>query len=219
MVSLVILPIGLGLLGSIEPCSIGSSLIFIKYLEGKRAGVKLGQVSVFTLTRALFTGLLGLAAGMVGSTFLGFQKGAWIFLGVSYIVVGSLLVSGRPGLLNVSLGPSIVRRPSSSGPVAFGVLFGLNVPACAGPLLLALLSAAGASSAVGSTLAAAFTSLALFGFALSLPLLLAVLFDPTRRALDWLASLSRRSPLWAGIILMTLGLWSIALALLAPVEA
>ncbi len=38
--------IGLGFLGFIEPCSIGSSLIFIKYLEGKDVGGKLGQVTV-----------------------------------------------------------------------------------------------------------------------------------------------------------------------------
>ena len=33
--NLLILPTALGLFGFIEPCSIGSSLIFIKYLVGK----------------------------------------------------------------------------------------------------------------------------------------------------------------------------------------
>jgi hypothetical protein len=29
------LPLGLGLLGFIEPCSVGSSMLFIKHLEGR----------------------------------------------------------------------------------------------------------------------------------------------------------------------------------------
>jgi cytochrome c-type biogenesis protein len=33
--ALLIVPLGLGLLGFIEPCSIGATLIFVKFLEGK----------------------------------------------------------------------------------------------------------------------------------------------------------------------------------------
>ena len=72
--NLVLLPIGLGLFGFIEPCSIGSTLVFIKAMEGKSTVVKFGQVSVFALTRGLFIGLLGLLAATIGSAFLGFQK-------------------------------------------------------------------------------------------------------------------------------------------------
>ncbi|MBI2294154.1 MAG: hypothetical protein HYU73_28210, partial [Betaproteobacteria bacterium] len=42
----VLLPIGLGLFGFIEPCSIGSTLVFIKAMEGKAPAVKLWQVGV-----------------------------------------------------------------------------------------------------------------------------------------------------------------------------
>ncbi len=58
--NIVWLPLGLGLFGFIEPCSIGASLLFIKYLEGKDRRHKFFQVSVFTLVRALFMGALGL---------------------------------------------------------------------------------------------------------------------------------------------------------------
>ncbi len=34
-INLVLLPLALGLLGFIEPCSMGSNLLFIKYVEGK----------------------------------------------------------------------------------------------------------------------------------------------------------------------------------------
>jgi hypothetical protein len=47
----ILLPIGLGLFGFIEPCSIGSTLVFIKVMEGKTTAVKLWQVS------SLFAGL------------------------------------------------------------------------------------------------------------------------------------------------------------------
>ena len=64
------------------------------------------------------------------------------------------------------------------------------------------------SGASGATLVQGFISLAVFGFALSLPLVVAVLFEAARRSLDWLAGLSDRAPLWTGAIFIALGLWS-----------
>ncbi|MEX2224012.1 MAG: cytochrome c biogenesis protein CcdA [Candidatus Rokuibacteriota bacterium] len=219
LINVVVVPIGLGLVGFIEPCSIGSSLIFIKYLEGKGAAAKLGEVSVFAATRAVFIGVLGMLAVLLGTAFLGLQKAAWIFLGGIYISLGILYLAGKASLLMVALGPSIVRLSGARGPAALGILFGLNIPACATPLIFALLGAAVASGATGATLAAGFTSLALFGGALSLPLVLAVVFEPVRRALDWLSDLSRRLPVWTGLLLIVLGLWSIGFALFLEVKA
>jgi len=57
----------------------------------------------------------------------------------------------------VSIGPSITHLSGLQGLVGLGVLFGPNIPACAAPLLLALLgaTAGGATSAVlGSGLGA-----------------------------------------------------------------
>ena len=75
--------------------------------------------------------------------------------------------------------------------------------------MLALLASAAAEGATGVTLAKGFVSLALFGFALSLPLLAIVLFPPARRALDWIANLGDRLPLWTGGLFALLGAWSI----------
>ena len=77
----VLLPIGLGLFGFIEPCSIGSTLVFIKVMEGRPPATKLWQVGVFTATRALFIGARGAVAVLVGSAFIGFQKAMWTGLG------------------------------------------------------------------------------------------------------------------------------------------
>jgi cytochrome c-type biogenesis protein len=217
--SMVLLPVGLGLFGFIEPCSIGSTLIFIKFLEGKSAVSKLAQVGIFAGVRAVFIGLLGALAVLLGAAFLGLQKAAWIALGTVYVLIGVLYLAGKIGPLMVSVGPCLARLANTRGSATLGVLFGLNIPACATPLIFALLSAAAASGALGATLASGFISLALFGFALSLPLVMAVLFEPARRALDLLADLSRRLPFWTGVVLIALGLWSVWFGLFATIKA
>ena len=205
----VLLPIGLGLFGFIEPCTIGSTLVFIKVMEGRPPSTKLWQVGIFTATRAIFIGMLGAIAVVVGTSFIGFQKAMWTGLGALYVAMGWLLVAGRGGYMMHSLGPSLARIGEVRGSAALGVLFGLNIPACSAPLLFALLGTAAASGVSGATLASGFSSLAFFGLALSLPLAVAVLFPAARRALDWLAGLSGRMPRWTGIVLIALGLWSI----------
>ena len=213
----MLLPVGLGLLGFVEPCSIGSTLLVIKHLEGKGAASKLTQVGVFAGTRAVFVGLLGVLAVVLGAAFVGFQRAAWVALGAVYVLIGLLYLAGRAGALMVSLGPGLACLSGTRGSAALGLLLGLNVPPCAGPLLLALLGAAAAGGASGGTLAGGFVSLGLFGLAMSLPLVFAVLFAPARGALDWLAGLSRRLPLWTGLLLIVLGAWSIKLGLSVPV--
>lgn len=210
---LFILPAGLGLFGFIEPCSIGSSLLFIKYLEDEGAAEKIRQTALFAATRALFIGLLGIAAVAIGSGFVAFQKTAWIALGVLYALLGVLLLAGRAGALMVAIGPGIRELSGLRGSAGLGVLFGLNIPACAAPLLAALLGTAAATGASGATVTAGFTALAVFGFALSAPLVAAVFSARARRLLDWLAHQAGRFPKWTGVILIALGAWSIAFGL------
>jgi cytochrome c-type biogenesis protein len=214
LTSLVLFPLAFGLLGFVEPCSIGSTLIVIKSLEGRSGTSKLAQVSLFAASRAIVIGFFGMLAIVIGAAFLGVQRDAWIALGAIYVVIGLVVIS-RPRTLMAALGPSLARLSYLPGSAGLGVLFGLNIPACAVPLILALLGAAAAQGATGATLASGFVSLAVFGFGLSLPLVLAVLFEPARRALDWMAGLSRRIPFWTGVLLIVLGAWSIGLALFA----
>ena len=209
LIAAVLLPIGLGLFGFIEPCSIGSTLLFIKTTEGAPAATKAKQVLAFTLSRAAFIGLLGALAALVGSLFLGLQKAAWVLLGILYVLIGLLYLTARIGPLMLSVGPRLAALTSVRGSIALGAALVLNVPACAAPLLLALLAASAAGGAGGATIARGFGSLALFGFALSLPLVAAVLFASARRVLDWLAALTRRIPIWTGALFVVLGLWSI----------
>lgn len=209
LLRVLVLPIGLGLVGFIEPCSIGSSLIFIKTLEGKNAASKLAQVGVFMSVRALAMGALGLAAVAAGTAFFGFQKAAWIVFGSAYALIGILYLTGRSGFLLRSFGPGLSRLAGVNGAAALGAVFAFNIPACAAPFILALVGMAIAGGAGGAALATGFVSLALFGLALSLPIMVVALFPRARAALDWLAGLSRRMPFWSGVAFMVLGLWSI----------
>jgi cytochrome c-type biogenesis protein len=203
-----LLPVGLGLFGFVEPCSIGATVLFIKLLEGRAAAVKITQVATFALVRAVFIGLLGAAAAIVGGAFLEFQKAGWLALGVIYLAIGIFYLSGRSGWLMRSFGPRLSGLGDFRASATLGLLFGLNIPACAAPLLLALLAASAAGATSGG-IALGFVSLALFGLALSLPLAVAVLFERARRALDWLASLTASMPRWTGILMIALGVWSV----------
>jgi cytochrome c-type biogenesis protein len=218
LANFVLLPIGLGLFGFIEPCAIGATLLFIKTLEGAPAPTKVAQVFAFTVSRAVFTGLLGAIAVLIGSLFLGLQKAVWLAVGLLYAGIGVLYLTGRIAPLMRSIGPRLAALSSPRGSIALGAALGLVIPACAAPLLLALVAMAAAGGASGSNVLQGFASLALFGFALSLPLGVAVLFAPARRALDWLAALSRRIPLWTGILFIALGLFSIWFGLFVSIR-
>lgn len=207
--TLILWPIGFGLLGFIEPCAIGATLLFVKTTEGQAPAVKVGQVFAFTLSRALFIGLLGAFAAFIGSMLLGVQKAVWVAMGALYAAIGVLYLTGHIGPLMLSIGPRLASLSSPRGSIVLGLAFGLNIPACAGPILLALLAASAAGGASGETAARGFASLALFGLALSLPLVAAVLSERARRALDRLAGLTRRMPLWTGMLFVVLGAWSI----------
>ena len=114
-----------------------------------------------------------------------------------------------------TLGLGLHRLGRTRGPVALGLLFGLNIPACAAPLLFALF---GAAAVGGVTIAQGFGSLALFGLFLSAPLAVAVAWPPGERLLDRFAGLSSRIPRWTGAVLAVFGLWSIYFGLFVNLE-
>lgn len=208
----LLLPIGLGLLAFIEPCAIGATLLFIKLVEGKPAGTKLTQALGFMFTRGLFIGLLGASAVWIGSPFFALQKTAWYVFGSVYIVIGLMYLTGHVRWLMRSVGPRLAGLGDFQSSVALGLMFGFNIPACAVPLLIALLAATASGATPGGVMGG-FISLSLFGVALSLPLVAAVAFPRARPALDWLAGLSARIPRWTGLVLIVLGALTIGLGM------
>ncbi len=210
---MLLLSLGLGLLGFVEPCTMGSNLLLAKHLEQRPYRSAILQITVYTVTRALFMGALGVAAALIGARFFGLQRALWIGLGALYLGFGLLYLGGQQWRLAVSLGPVLARVTGTRGSAALGLLFGLNVPACAAPLIVVLLGLSASQAAGGAAPVHGFVWLSLFGLALSAPLVLAVWWPPARRSLDWLAGLSVRLPRWTGAALAALGLWSIGFGL------
>lgn len=213
--NLIALPIGLGLLGFIEPCTVGSSLLFLYYLEGRTASEKLTQTVVFTLARGIFMGVLGIGAVAVGTAFVGFQKAAWLVMGTIYLALGVAYLTGHVDRLKRSLGANLGRLQGVRGASALGLIFAFNIPACAGPLLAALLGTAAVSQS--SNYLRGFVMLGLFGLALSLPIVFAVYSARGRSLLNSVARFSGKAPKVIGVLFLILGAWSIRFALVAEI--
>ncbi len=174
----------------------------MKYLQGKSAAEVKLETIVFAGTRAFVLGGLGVVAALAGRAILPYQRAFWIALGLLYGLVGALYLSGHQRVLTRRLGPKLGRAPSAA---AVGLLFGLNIPACATPLL-AVLFAANLGSA---NITRGFWTMGMFGLALSFPLVLAVYSARARDGLIRLASYSDRVPRLTGGLLIVLGAWSI----------
>ncbi|GAC1563515.1 MAG: hypothetical protein NVS2B7_37460 [Herpetosiphon sp.] len=209
LIALLALAVGLGLLGFIEPCTIGAHLVFLTYLTGKRRGEQVAQTATFALTRALFMGLIGALVAVIGKLFFDVQRGFWLALGLSYAVLGLVYLLGKQGLFTRELGPRLRAPRSRYGAAAVGVLFGLTIPACAAPLVGTLLGASLGAATVGR----GFLVMLVFGLALALPLVLAVFWEPARTILDRLATGFHTVPRWTGLLFVLVGVWSIYVGL------
>jgi cytochrome c-type biogenesis protein len=203
--STVLLPIGLGLLGFLEPCSLGANILFLNLLAGAEGWRRVREAAVFTATRALFLGLLGAAGALAAEPLARAQAGWSVVLGGLYIVLGLASLAGGwrwgvPAVLDP--GRLLARHAGRGAPL--GVVFGLAAPACAAPLFLALVGQASVGGA-----ARGFLTLALFGLALSAPL---VAIAASRRAgtiLGRARQWAGRTPTVAGLVLVALGILSI----------
>lgn len=215
LVTVFFLPVGLGLLGFIEPCTVGTSLLFLHYLEGRSATEQVTQTLVFTAVRAIAMGLLGVAAVAIGATFVDFQKTAWAVMGSTYVALGVAYLTGSIDRLKRSFGLGLGRLGGQRGAAVLGAIFALNIPACAGPLLIALLGTAAVAQT--QSLARGFMMLATFGLALTIPIAAAVFSARGRRLLDRIARFSGAAPKIIGILFIVLGLWSIRFAFVAQV--
>ena len=142
----------------------------------------------FTITRALFLGLIGLVIGLAGQSL---RIGAYsysLLLGVFYVALGFVGFFWRyrgSGLGALDLGRYFPRE----GAVPLGVIFGLSAPACSLPLFLALIGLGALEGA-----AIGFLSLLLFGLALSAPLLWIARSARADEALRRLGKLTSRIP-------------------------
>ena len=202
---LVLLPIGLGLLGFIEPCTIGGHLLFLETQVGRSSREKINAVLTFVLVRSAVTGLLGALVAFLGKNVITLQTGFWLVFGAIYLTVGFAFLVGRAGFIKqkINLAPEAWKR--ARNPLVLGLAFGLNIPACAAPILFGLLGLA----ATTGTIATGFAMMALFGLFLSSPLVLFAVFPKFAQWLEVLGEKMKRMRWLIGVVFAVLGLWSI----------
>ncbi|MDQ3362931.1 MAG: hypothetical protein M3534_14955 [Actinomycetota bacterium] len=198
---LLALAVGLGLLGFVEPCSIGANMVFLGHLREKDKGTRLRETAKFALSRSVVLGLFGLGIAFLGSSVFAAQKGFWLLLGLLYLALGVAVILNarfRWGLFGrVSLRRLLPEREDRS--LGLGLLFGLNLPACAYPLMLALL---GPGAASGPLLG--FATLFVFGLALSLPLVPLAFSERTAKRFGRLTRLGGATPYVIGVVFLLL---------------
>jgi len=202
---LVLLPIGLGLLGFVEPCTIGGHLLFLNSQAGRPSREKLSAVLIFVATRSLVSGLFGALIAFLGQKIIDVQTGFWLVFGVIYLIIGLAFLFGRAGLIKQKINLAPAAWKNARNPLILGLAFGLNIPACAAPILFGLLGLA----ATTGTVLSGFIMMFLFGLFLSSPL---ALFAAIPGLGTWLGSLgekTRRMSWLIGVVFAVLGLWSI----------
>lgn len=203
--SLILLPIGLGLLGFIEPCTIGGHLLFLNTQKSRERHQKIRAVTIFIIARTLVAGLAGAIIAWAGQTLITLQTGIWLIFGLIYLAVGLALVWSRFSILKspVNLAPAAWKKTQS--PLLMGLAFGLNIPACAAPILFGLLALA----ATTGTAFTGFVMMALFGLFLSLPLAIFAIVPAMAARLDTFAHAMIRGRWIIGLVFAGLGIWSI----------
>jgi cytochrome c-type biogenesis protein len=197
----IFIPLVLGLIGFIEPCSLGINILFLTRVKGLNRAKRISETLIFSLVRGFFLALVGLSAAFIGSKIITLQSSFFWVLGGVYIITGviALMNMYRPIFkreINIS------KYISNKGSIALGFIFGLVIPACAIPLVLALV---GKSILLGN-LSAGFFSLFTFGIGLSFPLMVISCFDRSNEIIIKISAKARRIPWLAGMVLIVVGL-------------
>lgn len=111
---LLALAVGLGILGFVEPCSVGTNVVFLGHLREKGRGERLRETAKFALVRSVVLGLFGLGIAIVGGSVFAAQKGFWLLLGLLYLVLGMAMILNarfRLGLFGrISMGRVLPER-------------------------------------------------------------------------------------------------------------
>lgn len=203
--TLAILPIGLGLLGFFEPCTIGGHLIYLRTQNQGSQGEKAKALLAFVVARSLVAGLFGALIAVIGGALVGFQTFLWLAFGIVYTGIGLAFLLGRAGWVKKPLNLAPERWRHAQNPLILGMAFGLNIPACAAPIIFGLL---GLAATTGTALTG-FVMMFLFGLFLSAPLALFVVFPYLTTTLA-AASQKFGAMRWImGGVFIALGLWSI----------
>ncbi|AYE86124.1 MULTISPECIES: cytochrome c biogenesis protein CcdA [Roseobacteraceae] len=201
----LLLAFGLGLLGFVEPCTIGAHMLFLGGQRRRPMGQRLGAALVFLLARLVVMGGFGGFIVVLGQNLIGVQTGAWLVFGTIYLGLGFAIFAGWDKVMRRRIGFAPEHWKIASNPLLQGLAFGLNIPACAAPILFGLMGTATASGSATT----GFLMMAVFALALSLPLLPLSVLPSLARPLDRLADWLRPRRWLLGVIFVGLGIWSV----------
>ena len=133
------------------------------------------------------------------------QRWYIVALGVAFVLLGSWVLTGKsqliPRLPTLHLG-GLQRLHSRA--LLLGVIFGLSAPACATPLLAALVAQSLPLGAVGG-----FVTLFVFGVAMSAPLIGLAVWRGWQQGLQRLSALRPYLPYLTGGALLLIGFYAI----------
>jgi len=201
----LLLAFGLGLLGFIEPCTIGAHLLFLGSQKNRPRNQRLGASVFFVIARLTVMGGFGGAIVIFGQQLIGVQTGFWLVFGVLYLAFGIAMLARWDKAISSRIRLAPERWKAASNPVVQGLAFGLNIPACAAPILFGLM---GTAAATGSAVNG-FLMMVVFTLALSLPLIPLSVSPRLSNSLERLANRMRSRRWLMGAIFVVLGVWAI----------
>jgi cytochrome c-type biogenesis protein len=202
--SMIILPFVFGLIGFVEPCSMGINMMFLSSVNQTSSARRIKEITVFMLVRALVLALLGLSVAFVGNRLFSFNQGFLIILALIYISIGLLMIFSKSllaRLRNLRIAHILGLDFKEGSLKRLGLVAGLTIPACAIPLITVLL---GQTLLLGKILTG-FIALFVFGLALTVPLAIFSFFKGGIIWLGWLAARTKKFQVVGGIILVLIG--------------
>jgi len=194
----------LGVAGSFTPCALGINAVFLGAVMDQSRAQRIRGWILFAGSRALLLTALGLGFGLLGQALQGYAWGFQVFVDIGLILLGILFIVHRFRPLPFPALNLVGKRAprSNMGMAGLGALFGLDISACIGPLVLGLL----AETVLLGNWWSGGIALFVFGIGLSLPLLFATVLE---RANAWLVGAAQRYQsafyLAAGVALVLFG--------------
>jgi cytochrome c-type biogenesis protein len=203
--TVLVVPLGLGLLGFVEPCTVGGHLVFLRAMAERPRSARLVSMLAFTLVRTLVMGSFGALVVLVGRLLIEVQTALWIVFGSIYVLIGLAFAMGPAGAVKRRIDFAPIAWKATTSPLALGVAFGLVIPACAAPILFGLIGLAATSGAV--TLG--FATMAVFALALSFPLAVLAASPVASSLAAKLAGGTKMTRWVLAVVFVVLGIWSL----------
>ncbi|MEW5985264.1 MAG: cytochrome c biogenesis protein CcdA [Chloroflexota bacterium] len=195
------LAFGLGLIGAFTPCAFAINALLLGYLRERPRLQRIMSALRFASARALFLSLVGLlfalAVDQIGLATTRYQQAINVLL----ILLGVIFILDHYHPLplpHLDLTTWLTQRRGVS--LGFGLLFGLDIPACASPLFFAVLS----RTALNGDVPGGILALLAFGLGMSAPAVMATSSDRFNAAVATLARQRRGTFIWAGGITLIL---------------